>query len=97
MHHVILDELHLMLRVTDRLMENLILEIMERDSKEDINKTSREDKNVYLKKFVKAINGLGVTFNIWEKKNADGGGSSIHDWTSLLGSDKRKLMNTQVH
>ena len=97
LHHVILDELHLMLRVTDRLMENLILEIMERDSKEDINKTSREDKNVYLKKFVKAINGLGVTFNIWEKKNADGGGNSIHDWTSLLGSDKRKLMNTQVH
>ena len=66
---------------------------MERDSKEDINKTSRKDKNVYLKRFVKAINGLGVTFNIWEKKNADGGGSSIHDWTSLLGSDKRKLMN----
>ena len=31
LHHVILDELHLMLRVTDRLMENLILEIMERE------------------------------------------------------------------
>ena len=28
-----------------------------------------------------------------KKNNADGGGSSIHDWTSYLGSDKRKLMN----
>ena len=27
------------------------------------------------------------------KKNADGGWSSIRDWTSYLGSDKRKLMN----
>ena len=57
LHHVILDELHLMHRVIDRLIENLILEVMERDSKEDINKTSRKDKNVYLKKFVKAIYG----------------------------------------
>lgn len=35
--HVILDELHLMLRVTDRLLGNLIKEVMERDAKADIN------------------------------------------------------------
>lgn len=35
--HVILDELHLMMRVTDRLTENLIKEVMERDSKHDFN------------------------------------------------------------
>ena len=35
--HVILDELHLMMRVTDRLTENLIKKVMERDSKHDFN------------------------------------------------------------
>ena len=91
--HVILDELHLMLRVTDRLMENLIKEVMERDNKADINKGRGEEKGLYLKKFVKEINETGITFNVWEKKNADGAGSGLYDWTSLLGSDKKKLMN----
>lgn len=65
--HVILDELHLMLRVTDRLMENLMSEVMERDSKEDINKESGEDKNVYLEKFVRAISELAVNLFLQEK------------------------------
>ena len=30
--HVVLEELHLMMRITDRLTENIITEIMERDS-----------------------------------------------------------------
>lgn len=31
---------------------------------------------------------------MWDKKNADEKGSGLYDWTSLLGSDKKKLMNT---
>lgn len=46
--HVILDELHLMLRVTDRLTENLIKEVMERDNKADINKGRGEEKGLYI-------------------------------------------------
>ena len=91
--HVILDELHLMLRITDRLTENLIKEVIERDNKADINKKRGEEKGQYLKKLVKEINATGITFNVWEKKNADGKGSGLYDWTSLLGSDKKKLMN----
>jgi len=91
--HVILDELHLMLRVTDRLMENLIKEVIERDGEADLNKKRGEEKGLYLKKLVKEINKTGITFNVWEKKNADGKGSGLYDWTSLLGSDKKKLMN----
>ena len=30
--HVVLEELHLMMRITDRLTENIITEVMERDS-----------------------------------------------------------------
>ena len=42
--HVILDELHLMMRITDRLTENLITEVMERDSKADISQKQKGRK-----------------------------------------------------
>ena len=80
--HVILHELHLMLQITDRLMENLVKEVIERDNKTDINK-KREEKGQYLKKLVQEINATGITFNVWEKKmpkkNADGKGSGLYD------------------
>ena len=90
--HVILDELHLMMRVTDRLTENIISEVMERDSQADISKARGEKKGVYLDTLVNTIKGIGISFSIWEKKNADGKGSGSYDWTSLIGSDKKKLM-----
>ena len=90
--HVILDELHLMMRITDRLTENLIREVMERDSKHDQNAVRGQEKGVYLKRLVTSINGLGISFSIWEKNNADGKGSAIYDWTSLVGSEQKKLM-----
>ena len=93
LNNIILDELHLMSRVTDRLMENLIKEVVEKDSKEDINKKKGEEKKIYQQKLVKEINDVGITFNLWEKTNADGKGSGILDWTSLLGSDKKKMLN----
>lgn len=39
------------------------------------------------------INSLGITFLVWEKNNADGKGSGTYDWTSLIGSDKKKLLH----
>ena len=33
-----------------------------------------------------------MPFDIWEKTNADGKGSGQYDFTSLLGSDKKKLL-----
>ena len=80
-----------MQRVTDRLLGNLIEEVMERDGKADMN--NKEEKGLYVKKLVKEINNAGITFNVWEEKNADGNGSGLYDWTSLLGSHKKKLIN----
>lgn len=90
--HAILDELHLMLRITDRLTENLIIEIMEKDGKQDQNQIRNEEKGANLKQFIKTVNELGITFSTWEKKNAVRKGSGSYDWTSLVGSDKKKLM-----
>lgn len=89
--HVVLDELYLMMRITDRLTENIITEVMERDSKADFLKERGEDKGIYFKRLISVINDLGITFLVWEKTNADGKGSCLYDWTSLMGSDKKKL------
>lgn len=49
--HVVLDELHLMMRISDRLTENIITEVMERESKSHFLKKRGEEKGVYLKRF----------------------------------------------
>ena len=33
-----------------------------------------------------------MSFGVWKKKNAYGKESSIHDWTSLMGNDKKILL-----
>ena len=46
----------------------------------------------HLQKAVNEIKACGVSFNVWEKKNADGKGSGTLDWTSLMGSEKKQLL-----
>ena len=50
--HIVLDELHLMLRITDRLLENLVIEVMEHDSHNDFLKTNQEPKGIFLDKLI---------------------------------------------
>ena len=91
--NVIPDELHLLLRITDKLLQNVIDEVLERDAVEDSSKTRGQKKGINLSKLVKAINSLGISFSIWNKKNADGSESQVKEFTSLLGSQKKKLLN----
>ena len=90
---VILDELHLMLRITEKLTENLITEVMQRDSDSDILKTQQQSHGIMLDTLVKTINVKGISFSIWERTNADGKGSYTCDSTSLIGSDKKELLH----
>ena len=48
-------------------------------------------EKVYM--LVKAIRSCGISFNIWEKMDGDGKGSGHYDFTSLMGSDKRLLLD----
>ena len=77
-----------MLRITHKLTENLIIE--EKDGKEDRNKAQSKDNGANLSILIQTISELGITFSIWEKRNADGKGSGTYDWTSLVGCDKKK-------
>ena len=45
-----------------------------------------------MEKFINTVRSCGISFDVWEKQNADGKGSGMYDYTSLLGNDKKKLM-----
>lgn len=89
MDHVILDELHLLLRILDVLIENLIRDALQWDQKDNWDKKRGAQKNIHLNELQKTVRSCGVSFDIWEKTNADGKGSGQYDFTSLLGSDKK--------
>ena len=91
--NVIPDELHLLLRITDKVLQNIIDEVLERDAIEDFSKPRGQPKGIHLSELVKAINSLGISFAIWNKRNADGSESQVKDFTSLLGTQKKKLLS----
>ncbi|XP_048581436.1 uncharacterized protein LOC125561333 [Nematostella vectensis] len=90
--HILIDELHLMLRVTDILIDNAIEDAMQWDEKEKISKRSNKGSTSHLSQLVQTIRLCGVSFQVWEKLNADGRGSGTYDFTSLMGSDRKKLL-----
>ena len=77
---------------TDVLTNNLIEEALARDIKENVDKPPSQRTSKHLDSLKAAINSCGVSFNVWEKKNADGKGSGCYDFTSLMGSDKKILL-----
>ena len=58
-----------MLQVTDVLIGNIIEDAMQWDDEES---HVTGNKRVHLDKLIEAINSCGVSFSVWEKRNADG-------------------------
>ena len=77
--HIVLDELHLMLRITDILINNLIDDAMQWDDKDAVRKTRIVSTGEHVKRLVDIIRSCGVSFSVWEKRNADGKGSGTWD------------------
>ena len=84
--------MHLLLRVVDVLLNNLLEDVLQWDKKDDLNKKRGEKKGVHRERLQAAVRSCGVSFDIWEKTNADGKGSGTYDFTSLLGNDKKQLL-----
>ena len=42
---------------------------------------------------MEAINNCGVSFSVWEKRNENGKTSGLHDWTSMVGNEKKKVLS----
>ena len=89
--HIVVDELHLMLHVTDILVENLVHKCIEWDKDDDLDNKKEAATGLHLKSLIQVIRSCVVSFDLWEQRNADGKASGKHDWTSLLGKDKRSF------
>ena len=74
------------------MTKSLVNEALEWDIKDNINKAPKDKTSQHLTDLVKLIRECVISFDVWEKKNADGKGSGIHDFTSLMGSDKKRLL-----
>ena len=87
LENVVPDELHLMLRITDVLIRNLISGAMNHDAKHNghIRDVLRRPMVLNL---LKAIRNCGVSFNIYINKKEAGG----FDFTSLVGNERKKLL-----
>lgn len=47
----------------------------------------------HLQSLVQCISSCGVSFSVWEKTDADSTSSGLYDFTSLMGSDKKLLLD----
>ena len=77
--HIIIDELHLLLHICDKLLRNLILDTKTLDDKNVVHGA----KSDFLGQLTEKIRGCGVSFYIWTKKGTQG----ELNWSSLTGSD----------
>lgn len=79
---------------TDRLERNIINDAIEKDKKYNLNKAPSARKYTNMQKTIEAINNCGVSFSVWEKRNADGTPSGLYDWTSMVGNEKKKVLQS---
>lgn len=84
--HVIIDELHLMLCVSDRLEEGLIYEMLDWDEEDNFGKQKSQWTSTHLDRAVTAIRSCGVGFSVWQNKEGK------YEWTSLMGGDKKRQL-----
>jgi len=74
------------------LTTNLVLDALDWDKKDNLHKLPSKRTTTHIDILKDTINSCGVCFNIWEKRNADGNGSGTFDFTSLMGSSKKILL-----
>ena len=88
--HVIPDELHLMLRVMDVLIQGLIDTVLAYDRHQHRLSGSRRSYKALdgymLNNLMMAIRNCGVYFCVYEQEDGK------MEWPSLLGNDKLKLL-----
>lgn len=70
----------------------MVNEALQRDQNANLGKAPCDRQPLRLEALVKTISSCGVSFSVWEKRDADGKGSNFHDFTSLMGTDKKILM-----
>ena len=84
---IVIDELHLLLRIGDVLIRNLVFELVQ---------TGRRGTNTIstlLTSLSSRVRQCGVTFRVWECRDPYGKPSGKYDFTSLMGEDMKKVIS----
>lgn len=76
----------------DKLIDNLVKEALDRDASENLERAPRNRQPIHLQNLVKAICSCGVSFSVWEKRDGEGQASGVHEFTSLMGADRKILL-----
>jgi len=90
-NHVVPDELHLLLRIGDVLIRNLVFQMLHQDQRCNRTVTSHPSRS-HLQLLQQKVKECGVTFRVWQKRDSDGKLSGTYDWTSLMGTDMKKVL-----
>ena len=84
--NIVLDELHLLLRIMDVLIRNLILYA---DGEDHRQKEHHGAESHNVRKLEQTIRSCGVCFQIWQNKEPTGKPiPGSYDWTALSGKHK---------
>ena len=81
--YIVPDELHLLLRVSNILLRNLIDDCLEQDC---MAKVHKKEQN-HLDNLCDKIRECGVNFSVWKQK-----GNGELDWSSLTGNEMKLLL-----
>ena len=86
--HIVIDELHLLMRVVDVLLRNLIEDSVRLDQKNNLGKKISGIKNKNREELVELIQKCGVHFQIWEGRQKDGLGIPSKIWNGQALQDQ---------
>ena len=91
---IIPDELHLLLRVTDILLRNIIFHAVELDNatRVHMHKHKKKESATFLSKLELCVNDCGIKFKVWQQTNESGQETGKYEFTSLRGHEKKKLL-----
>lgn len=84
--NTIIDELHLMLRIVDVLLDNCLLHVCDRDKK--LGFQNKNFKTKSRDSFVESVRSCGVSFEVWDKPGEPGNLT----FTALMGDEKKKIL-----
>ena len=85
--NIVIDELHLLLRIGDVLIRNIVFELVQ---------TGRRGSNAistHFESLSSFARECGVTFRVWECRDPYGKPSGKYDFTSLMGADMKKIIS----
>ena len=86
---VIVDNLHMFLRVADVLVDLFMMELREKDCIDKATKLKKLDCLRYLKKYEDAVKGIGISgFSFWLGRE-----SKVLKYRSLTGPEKLRLFD----